>query len=103
MLDTDAWNAICSILSTIDHSRRPDAQDGDAFGSLHVILFGDFKQPVDGAEFGAAPPNPQAMRVTHRQQAATRDFAPPVHRAPGCVPQLRLSYAPAEQAHSRGD
>ena len=50
MLDTDAWHAISSILSTIDHSRRPDAQDGDAFGSLHVILFGDFKQPVDGLD-----------------------------------------------------
>ena len=37
----DAWTAICSILSTIDHSRRPDVQDSDAFGSLHVILFGD--------------------------------------------------------------
>ena len=44
MLDIEAWTAICSILSTIDHSRRPDVQDSDAFGSLHVILFGDFKQ-----------------------------------------------------------
>ena len=41
MLDIEAWTAICSILSTIDHSRRPDVQDSDAFGSLHVILFGD--------------------------------------------------------------
>ena len=40
-LDIEAWTAICSILSTIDHSRRPDVQDSDAFGSLHVILFGD--------------------------------------------------------------
>ena len=24
MLDTDAWNAICSILSTVDHTRQPD-------------------------------------------------------------------------------
>ena len=49
MLDTDAWNAICSILCTIDHSRRPDAQDGDAFGSLHVILF-------RGGPKGSQPP-----------------------------------------------
>ena len=40
MLDIEAWTAICSILSTVDHSRRPDVQDSDAFGSLHVILFG---------------------------------------------------------------
>ena len=40
MLDIEAWTAICSILSTIDHSRRPDVLDSDAFGSLHVILFG---------------------------------------------------------------
>ena len=44
MLDIEAWTAICSILSTIDHSRRPGVQDSDAFGSLHVIRFGDFKQ-----------------------------------------------------------
>ena len=44
MLDIDAWAAICSILSTVDHSRRPDVESSDAFGSLHVILFGDFKQ-----------------------------------------------------------
>ena len=44
MLDIDAWTAICSILSTVDHSRRPDVESSDAFGSLHVILFGDFKQ-----------------------------------------------------------
>ena len=44
MLDTDAWNAICTILSTVDHSRRPHVQNSDTFGSLHVILFGDFKQ-----------------------------------------------------------
>ena len=40
MLDIEAWTAICSILSTVDHSRRPDVQDSDAFGSLHVMLFG---------------------------------------------------------------
>ena len=44
MLDIEAWTAICSILSTVDHSRRPDVDTSDAFGSLHVILFGDFKQ-----------------------------------------------------------
>ena len=99
MLDTDAWHAISSILSTIDHSRRPDAQGGDAFGSLHVILFGDVKQPVDGLD-------PQGIRApgdaghppgkTTRQPAATCHFAPSFHRAPGCLPQLRLSDAPAE-------
>ena len=41
MLDVEAWAAICSILSTIDHSRRPDAASSDVFGSLSVILFGD--------------------------------------------------------------
>ena len=41
MLDIDAWAAICSILSTIDHSRRPEVESTDVFGSLNVILFGD--------------------------------------------------------------
>ena len=44
MLDVNAWTAIGTVFSTVDHSKRPDAQPVDAFGSLHVILFGDFKQ-----------------------------------------------------------
>ena len=55
MLDTDAWNAICTILSTVDHSRRPDVQTSDTFGSLHVILFGDFKQLSNRGETDCEP------------------------------------------------
>ena len=46
MMDTEAWNAIAGILSTIDHSRRPPGarEPEDPFGALHVLLFGDFKQ-----------------------------------------------------------
>ena len=46
MLDTDTWNAIAGILSTVDHTRRPhsSSESDDPFGALHVLLFGDFKQ-----------------------------------------------------------
>ena len=43
MLDVDCWETIKSVLSTIDHNRRPSTSDGDAFGEVHVILFGDWK------------------------------------------------------------
>ena len=32
------------VLSTIDHTRRPAADLSDCFGSVHMLLFGDFKQ-----------------------------------------------------------
>eukprot|EP00973_Karenia_brevis_P094463 12422633-Karenia_brevis.AAC.1 len=44
MIDVDCFNAIAEILSLIDHSKRPDKQPVDAYGNVHVILFGDFKQ-----------------------------------------------------------
>ncbi len=46
MMDTDAWNAIAGILSTVDHSRRPPGgrEPDDPFGALHVLLFGDCTQ-----------------------------------------------------------
>ena len=44
MLDIDSWNAISTILSTVDHSKRPHVLSSDVFGLLHLILFGDFKQ-----------------------------------------------------------
>ena len=49
MMDTDAWNAVAAILSTIDHSRRPPGgrPPEDPFGALHVLLFGDFKQTAE--------------------------------------------------------
>ena len=49
MMDTEAWNAIAGIMSTIDHSRRPQGskEPDDPFGALHVLLFGDFKQTVE--------------------------------------------------------
>ena len=45
MLDENAWTVITQLLSIIDHNRRPDGKtDGDPFGHIHIILFGDFKQ-----------------------------------------------------------
>ena len=41
MIDTDCFSAIAETLSVVDHSRRPEASDADAFGSLHIVLFGD--------------------------------------------------------------
>ena len=32
MLDVNAWTAIGTVFSTVDHSKRPDAQPVDAFG-----------------------------------------------------------------------
>ena len=44
MMDVTAWAVVVEVLSTIDHSRRPDDQSCDVFGHTHVLLFGDFKQ-----------------------------------------------------------
>ncbi len=43
MLDEPAWNTIASLLSNIDHSRRPDDHAANALGNTHILLFGDFK------------------------------------------------------------
>ncbi len=44
MLDEPAWNTIASLLSMIDHSRRPNDANATALGNIHILLFGDFKQ-----------------------------------------------------------
>ena len=44
MMDTDAWLTLVELCSVADHNRRPNPVDGDGFGNVHVILFGDFKQ-----------------------------------------------------------
>ena len=44
MIDVDCFACLASILSNIDHSKRPNAQGADDFGNVHVLLFGDFKQ-----------------------------------------------------------
>ena len=43
MIDVRTWNTIVELLSVIDHNRRPDDQNTDAMGNIHVVLFGDFK------------------------------------------------------------
>jgi hypothetical protein len=44
MMDVDCWATIKHLLSNVDHSKRPTAHGGHAFGQVHVILFGDMKQ-----------------------------------------------------------
>ena len=45
MLDVDIWEAMAKILGLADHARhRGFRQGSDEHGSVHVILFGDFKQ-----------------------------------------------------------
>jgi hypothetical protein len=44
MIDVDCFGILSEILSTIDHSKRPNAHTSDAYGNVHIILFGDFKQ-----------------------------------------------------------
>ena len=45
MLDVDIWDAMSKILSIADHSRNYGfKKEADEYGSVHVILFGDFKQ-----------------------------------------------------------
>ena len=46
MVDEKAWMAIGSLLSMIDHSRRPNDTKADALGNIHIVLFGDFKQEI---------------------------------------------------------
>lgn len=43
-MDVDCWATIVSLLSTVDHNRRPDTCSDDPFGEMHLVLFGDFKQ-----------------------------------------------------------
>ncbi len=75
MLDTDCWDALEGILSTIDDNRRPDATDGDAFGRLHVLLFGESSSvavaPVRPSSSLHAPtrPHPSPAAATSRHVA----------------------------------
>ena len=38
---------VMSTMSLADHTKRPDQHDADPFGSVDVLLFGDFKQCLD--------------------------------------------------------
>ena len=44
MIDEPAWNTIASLLSMIDHSRRPNDTKASTLGNMHILLFGDLKQ-----------------------------------------------------------
>ena len=46
MLDTDAWECLRGILSTIDALKRRHAQGGDVFGALDLLLFGEQRATV---------------------------------------------------------
>ena len=43
MIDVDCWTAVSEVFAAVAHSKRPDAHAADAFGEVHLILFG---QPV---------------------------------------------------------
>ena len=48
MIDTDCFQGVAQTMSLADHTRRPGSHDGaDEFGSVHVVLFGDYKQYPD--------------------------------------------------------
>ena len=46
MLDVEIWSTIVQLCGCVDHTRRPGARGVDEFGSMHLILFGDFKRPL---------------------------------------------------------
>ena len=41
MIDVDCWSAVTSLFATVAQAARPSAPAADAFGEVHVILFGD--------------------------------------------------------------
>ena len=49
MIDTDCFQGVAQAMSLADHTRRPGSHDAadDEFGSVHVVLFGDYKQCPD--------------------------------------------------------
>ena len=46
MLDKMCFEGIQDALSCVDDTRRPEARTSDPFGSVSLILFGDFKQEL---------------------------------------------------------
>ena len=46
-MDVDIWQGIEEVMSIVDHNRRPKASNGDNFGNVHVVLFGDYKHSAD--------------------------------------------------------
>ena len=45
MIDVDIWDTISKVLNQVDHVRHKGFCDQrDEYGSVHLILFGDFKQ-----------------------------------------------------------
>ena len=46
MIDVDGCGGIMDVLSVINHTRRPHANDSDPFGAIHIILVGlDVESP----------------------------------------------------------
>ena len=44
MLDCDIFEMVAKLLGEADHARRGNVEGSDEYGSVHLILFGDFKQ-----------------------------------------------------------
>ena len=40
MIDVDCWTTVSEMFAAVAHEKRPDARAADAFGEIHLILFG---------------------------------------------------------------
>ena len=40
MIDVDCWTTVSEIFAAVAHEKQPDARAADAFGEIHLILFG---------------------------------------------------------------
>ena len=44
MIDCDIFEALAKQLGIADHTRRGTTHGADEYGTVHLVLFGDFKQ-----------------------------------------------------------
>ena len=40
MIDVDCWTTVSELFAAVAREKRPDARAADAFGEIHLILFG---------------------------------------------------------------
>ena len=74
MLDVDIWDAMSKILPIADHTRhRGFREEADEYGSVHVILFGDFKQLPPATSKSPFIALPRAVSYTHLTLPTNRE------------------------------